>query len=89
MRVWKQVKLNLEDLRKVKKLFQSPALKRVVQWSKCVHTRIILICAMNVILVLSSLAVTLITKELVDAAVSTREDAIWRFGILLVVIILA
>ena len=83
------MKLNLEDLGKVKKLFQSPALKRVVQWSKCVHSRIILICVLNVILVISSLTITLITKELVDAAVSTRADGIWRFGILLVVIILA
>lgn len=83
------MRINTEDLRKFKKLFRSPAMNRVIQWSKCVHNRIILICVINVILVLCSLAVTLITKELVDAAVSTREEEIWRYGFLLLAIVLA
>ncbi|MCR4883481.1 MAG: ABC transporter ATP-binding protein/permease, partial [Clostridiales bacterium] len=76
-------------MQKVKKLFMSPALTQVVRWSKCIHRRIIMICVMNVIMVLLSLALTLITKELVDAAVSTRSDAIWRYGILLLGVVLA
>ena len=83
------MRFNLEDLQKVKKLFKSPALTQVVRWSKCIHRRIIMICVMNVIMVLLSLALTLITKELVDAAVSTRSDAIWRYGILLLGVVLA
>ena len=78
-----------EDLKKFKKMFQSPAAKQVVRWSKCVHSRIIWTCVLYVIWVLCSLAVTLITKELVDAAVSSRVDAIWQYGILLLVLVLA
>ena len=82
------MKLNLEDLQKVKKLFQSPAIAQVVRWSRCVHSRIILICVLNVILVLSSLGLTLVTKELVDAAVSSHAEVIWRYGLLLLGIVL-
>lgn len=78
-----------EDLRKVKSLFKSPALTQVIRWSKCVHRQIILICVMNIITVLLSLALTLITKELVDAAVSTRFDTIWQYSILLLTVVLA
>ena len=81
--------MNLEDLQKLKKLFRSPAMARVVKWSKCVHGRILWICALNVIMVLCSLSVTLITKELVDAAVSTRLDELWKFGLILLGIVLA
>ena len=63
------MKAYIDDLKKFRKIFQSPALKRVVEWSKCVHSRILLICLLNVIYVFCSLAVTLITKELVDAAI--------------------
>lgn len=79
----------MEDLKKIKKLFQSPALAQVVRWSKCVHRRIILICVLNVIYVFFSLGMTLITKELIDAAIYTREDAIWRYGLLLLGIVLS
>ncbi len=82
------MKFNLEDLQKVKKLFQSPAIAQVVRWSRCVHSRIILICVLNVILVLSSLGLTLVTKELVDAAVSSHAEVIWRYGLLLLGIVL-
>ena len=83
------MKISLEDLRKAKKIIQSPALTQTVRWSKCVHKLVALICALNIITVFTSLAVTLITKELVDAAVSTREESIVRYGILLLSIVLA
>lgn len=78
----------IEDLQKIKKLFRSPALAQVFRWSKCIHSRIAWICILNVSLVLCSLSVTLITKELVDAAVSTKENTIWKYGILLLIIVL-
>ena len=77
------MKANLEDFKKVRQIFRSPALKQVVSWSKCIHRSIVLNCVMNVIMVFCSLGLTLATKELVDAAVSSRTDALWRYGILL------
>lgn len=83
------MKTNLEDIKKFKQIFQSPALKRVYRWSRCVHGSIVLICVLNVLYVLCSLGVTLITKELVDSAVSGKADVLWRFGALLLIVILA
>lgn len=83
------MKAYLDDLKKFRKIFQSPALKQVVKWSKCVHSRILLICLLNVIYVFLSLAVTLITKELVDAAVSSQEGILLHYGILLLIVVLA
>ena len=82
------MKNNLEDIRKIRKIFSSPALAQVFQWSKCVHGRIVWICILNVVLVFCSLAVTLITKELVDAAVSSRYEVLWHFGAMLVAMVL-
>ncbi len=74
------MKTNLEDLKKLRQIFRSPALKQVVSWSKCVHGSVILNCVMNIITVFCSLGITLVTKELVDAAVSSRTDTLWRYG---------
>lgn len=43
---------------------------------------------MQVTMVFCSLAVTLVTKELIDAAVSTRADKLWNFGIALLLLML-
>ncbi len=83
------MKINLEDLQKVKKIFQSPAMVQVFRWSKCVHSRIIWICILRVIMVFCSLAMTLVTKELIDAAVSAQIDVLWKFGAALLVLVLA
>ncbi len=82
------MKINLEDLEKVRKLFRSPAMVQVFRWSKCVHGRIIWICILNVILVFCSLGVTLVTKELVDAAVSSQRDLLWKNGFMLLGLVL-
>lgn len=82
------VKINLEDLEKVRKLFRSPAMIQVFRWSKCVHSRILWICVLNVILVFCSLGVTLVTKELVDAAVSAHQDLLWKNGFMLLGLVL-
>lgn len=80
------MKIRSEDFQKIKKLFKSPAMRQVIKWSECIHGRIILICIMTVALVLLSLGTTLITKELIDAAVSSQTDGLWRFGIALLVV---
>lgn len=82
------MKINLEDLEKVRKLFRSPAMARVYRWSKCVHSRILYICLLNVVLVFCSLGVTLVTKELVDAAVSAHQDLLWKNGFMLLGLVL-
>lgn len=82
------MKINLEDWQKVRKLFRSPAMAQVYRWSKCVHSRILWICVINVILVFCSLGVTLVTKELVDAAVSSHQDQLWQNGFMLLGLVL-
>ena len=83
------MKISTEDIQKIRKLFQSPAIVRVFKWSKCVHHRIIWICILNVTLVFCSLGLTLITKELVDAAVSSRISMLWKYGLALLLVVLA
>ena len=82
------MKINMEDLQKVRKLFRSPAMGQVYRWSKCVHGRILWICIINVILVFCSLGVTLLTKELVDAAVSSQPELLVRYGLMLLGLVL-
>ena len=81
------MKINQEDIRKFRQIFRSPALKAVVKWSKCVHGSILTICAFNVLSVFCSLGLTLATKGLVDAAVSTQPDGLKYYGIVLLTII--
>lgn len=83
------MKIGMEDIQKFKKIFRSRPMIQVIKWSKCVHSRIMWICILNVGYVLCSLGVTLVTKELVDAAVSSRSDGLWRYGIFLLALILA
>ena len=75
------MKNNLEDFQKFKKIFSSPAMKQVIRWSKCVHGRVIGICILIVAMVLCSLGVTLVTKDLIDAAVSSRGDIMDRISV--------
>ena len=79
---------HLEDFRKFRKIFRSPALVQVVRWSQCIRGQIVLICILTVVLVLCSLGITLITKELVDSAISSHVDGLWIYGIALLVIVL-
>ena len=83
------MKINLDDISKFRKIFQSPAMRQVIRWSKCVHSRIVLICIINVTLVLCSLGMTLVTKGLIDAAVSSNAHALKQYGIYLLLLTLA
>ena len=83
------MKISLEDIQKFKQIFRSPALKQVVSWSRCAHRSIILICMINVISVFISLGLTLTTKGLVDAAVSSRPDMLRQYGIIMISLIIA
>ena len=81
------MKIKFEDIQKIKKIFSSPAMKQVILWSRCVHGKILLICILDITSVLCSLGMTLVTKELVDAAVSSRADVLLRFGIMLAALV--
>ena len=83
------MKIGLDELKKIRRIFRSPAMIQVVRWSKCVHGRVLWICALNVIMVFCGLGVTLITKELIDAAVTGRMEKLWQFGLLLALVVLA
>ena len=82
------MKINLDDFQKFKRIFKSPAMVQVFRWSKCIHGRIIWICIFRVIAVICSLTMTIVTKELIDAAVSSRADGLWKFGIALLLLML-
>ncbi len=82
------MKINSEDFQKFRRIFHSPALAQVIRWSECVHGRIIWICVLNIVMVLCSLSVTLVTKELVDAAVSIKAELLWKYGLILLALVL-
>lgn len=63
-------------------------MRQVIRWSKCVHGRILWICLLSITSVLCSLAMTLVTKGLVDAAVSSKSDVLWKYGCILVGLVL-
>ena len=52
-----------------------------------VHGKVALICVLTILRTAGSLALALVTKGLIDGAVSAKTDALWRYGILLVAII--
>ena len=83
------MKINREDIQKIKKIFKSPAMVQVFRWSKCVHHRIIWICILQVTMVFCSLTMTIVTKSLIDAAVSAQADGLWYFGLALLLLMLA
>ena len=70
----------MENLKKVKKIFQSPALAAIARWSRCVRGSLALICLMNAVRTLISLGGTMTTKELIDGAVSGKREALLLWG---------
>ena len=76
-------------LKKLFSILNSSAVSSVLRWSKCVHGRILLICGLNLISTLCSLGLALATRGLIDGAVSSRSDVLWRYGIFLAALILS
>ena len=77
-----------ENIKKVLSIFKSPGLSAAFQWTKIAHSRVVLICVLTVLRTAGSLALALVTKGLIDGAVSSNTDALWHYGILLVSIII-
>lgn len=80
--------MSKEGVEKVKKILQSPALRQVAQWSKCVRGKVFAICFLQVIIVLCALAVTVVTKGIIDAATSFHLERLIWYGIALLVLTL-
>ena len=78
-----------ENLKKVKMMFSSPALKAIFKWSRPVRGAVVLISCIGVVNSLMSLGVTLVTKSLIDGATSGSSSALWIFGATLVGLIAA
>ena len=79
----------MENLQKLKAIFQSKALAAIIHWSKGVHRRLLLICVMNVVASLLSLGIPLATRGLIDGATSSSAQMLLRNGIILAVLTLA
>ena len=74
----------MESVRRIKRLFRSPALGAILHWSKPVRGAILSISAISVIGTLVSLGLTLVTKALVDGATTAKADVLWTYGVLMV-----
>ena len=77
------------NLKKVKHMFNSPAFSAIRCWAKPFRWTIWGISLLGVFGTVLSLWVTLVTKELIDGATSHDGGLLWKYGILLVVIIVA
>ena len=82
------MKMNKSNFQKAKEILHSSALSCVLKWSKPVHGAILLISGVSVISSLLSLAVTLVTKGLIDGATYNNSADLWWFGITLVTLII-
>lgn len=71
------------NLEKVRSIFASPALKAIWRWSKPVRVPVLLVSLISVVSSLSSLGVTLVTKNLIDGATGGNVSALWQWGIAL------
>ena len=76
----------MENFKMISKIFRSQALTNVIQWSRCIHKRILGICFLKILSVINSLFITLLTKIIIDAATSSRSNEIWIYGGVLIVL---
>ena len=76
------------NLQRVKAVFSSPAYKAIFRWTKPFRGAIWGISLMGILGTVLSLWLTLVTRSLIDGAVSRDEGVLWKYGALLVGIIL-
>ncbi len=77
-----------EYLRKLRSILHSPGLAAVLHWSECIHGRELLICAVTLLSTLLSVVFPVITKNLVDGAVSSDLSAIRKAAVLLGILLI-
>ncbi|MBR6007697.1 MAG: ABC transporter ATP-binding protein [Clostridia bacterium] len=76
-----------ENIKKVKSIYRSSALRSIVKWSRPAQLSVILISMIAVLSSLVSLGVTLVTKSLIDGATGGKVSALWTYGAALVALI--
>ena len=77
-----------ENIKKIKKVFQSPSITAIYKWSKCVHLHVVLICLLTITTTIMSLGITLATRELIDGAISYKTMIVLQYGLILAVLFL-
>lgn len=75
------------NLQRVKAVFYNPVYKSIRRWAKPFRWAIWGISLLGILGTLLSLWMTLVTKSLIDGAVSRDEGVLWKYGALLVGII--
>ena len=81
---------NMEsNLQRVKAVFSSPAYKAINRWTKPFHGAILAVSLLGISGTVLSLWLTLVTKSLIDGATSHDSSLLWKYGLLLVLIIAA
>lgn len=75
------------NLQRVKAIFHSPAYKAINRWTKPFHGAIWAISLLGISGTVLSLWMSLVTKSLIDGATSRDSSLLWKYGLLLVLII--
>ena len=78
-----------EVLQKIRKVLSNPVYRSISRWTKLFHGVIWVIALLGILGTALSLWMTLVTKDLIDGATSHNEGLLWKYGILLVIIIAA
>ncbi len=77
------------NLQRIKTVFRSPVYKSIHRWAKPFRGAIWGISLLGILGTLLSLWLTLVTKELIDGATSHDSGLLWKYGALLIGIIIA
>ncbi len=75
-------------LAKIKSILKGRTLPDIVRWTRPVHAMLLWLSVLNVVSSLLSLGVTLVTRELIDGAVSANANALTRYGVMLAALII-
>ena len=77
----------MDNITKFKSIFKSPALASIARWTACVRGPLAAACVITIVNTLLSLAIPLVTKGLIDGATAAEASVLWRYGILLTLLI--
>lgn len=77
------------DKEKIIRMMRSQAISDIWKWSETCHLSVFIICALNLMVSVCSLAVTLSTKGLIDGATSHKAAQIMQYSVMLVCSVVA
>lgn len=79
----------IQVIHKVRRILNGQAIRAIAQWSKPVHKPVFLISLFGGLGSLISLGTALVTKALVDGATGRDEGALWKYGVLMILLFAA